>query len=348
MKLLWGFLFSGVLFGQSCGELFFQKLQFQKNSLSPLKTLTLVNKQTGRTWGSIEYTQEGMAWKIKHLEIDEILRRRGMGSVLLQTFIKEVATQALQQQYTKAYIEFFQTPDEKEFLNFLSFNHIRHILAKDEPAQWFLILDEDKLKEYSLKNIPIISQAYNQNYGLDYSLVKKIELPRRKLIEQLHRLEYYRSETINWDGDDFQQILDDDLIKKLYAISGEDLIGFALYSIIGNEIDVINFGVDLQYTRNELRAIIGERRADRPGGRSVGGKRMDCVVDYLQFCHTKELAEMLGIQKGNELWPEGKDTESHADGVFMEKCGELVPIYPIDIKVSQNRRTPQSTYVPVK
>jgi predicted GNAT family acetyltransferase len=254
MKLLWGFLFSGVLFGQSCGELFFQKLQFQKNSLSPLKTLTLVNKQTGRTWGSIEYTQEGMAWKIKHLEIDEILRRRGMGSVLLQTFIKEVATQALQQQYTKAYIEFFQTPDEKEFLNFLSFNHIRHILAKDEPAQWFLILDEDKLKEYSLKNIPIISQAYNQNYGLDYSLVKKIELPRRKLIEQLHRLEYYRSETINWDGDDFQQILDDDLIKKLYAISGEDLIGFALYSIIGNEIDVINFGVDLQYTRNELRA----------------------------------------------------------------------------------------------
>jgi hypothetical protein len=254
MKLLWGFLFSGVLFGQSCGELFFQKLQFQKNSLSPLKTLTLVNKQTGRTWGSIEYTQEGMAWKIKHLEIDELLRRRGMGSVLLQTFIKEVATQALQQQYTKAYIEFFQTPDEKEFLNFLSFNHIRHILAKDEPAQWFLILDEDKLKEYSLKNIPIISQAYNQNYGLDYSLVKKIELPRRKLIEQLHRLEYYRSETINWDGDDFQQILDDDLIKKLYAISGEDLIGFALYSIIGNEIDVINFGVDLQYTRNELRA----------------------------------------------------------------------------------------------
>jgi spore maturation protein CgeD len=99
---------------------------------------------------------------------------------------------------------------------------------------------------------------------------------------------------------------------------------------------------------NGWRAITGERRADRAGGRSVGGKRMDCVVDYLQFCHTRELAEMLMIQSGQDLWPEDKSTESHADGVFMEKCGDLVPIYPIDVKVSQNRRTPTSTYVPVK
>jgi glycosyltransferase involved in cell wall biosynthesis len=93
---------------------------------------------------------------------------------------------------------------------------------------------------------------------------------------------------------------------------------------------------------NGWRAIVGERRADRPGGRAVGGKQMDCVVDYLQFCHRKDIVNVTG------LWPEGKDTESHADGVFMEVVGSHVPIYPIDIKISQNRRTPASTYAPVK
>jgi hypothetical protein len=72
---------------------------------------------------------------------------------------------------------------------------------------------------------------------------------------------------------------------------------------------------------------------------------MDCVVDYLQFCHKKSLLDIIG---GNEWWSESKDTESHADGIFMERCGRHVPIYPIDIKVSQNRRTPKSTYVPSK
>jgi hypothetical protein len=96
---------------------------------------------------------------------------------------------------------------------------------------------------------------------------------------------------------------------------------------------------------NGWRAVVGERRADRPGGKSCNGKQMDCVVDYLQFCHKTDLFSMF---ENNEYWPEGKDTESHADGVFMEKCGRLVPIFPIDVKVSQNRRTPNSTYVPVK
>jgi glycosyltransferase involved in cell wall biosynthesis len=96
---------------------------------------------------------------------------------------------------------------------------------------------------------------------------------------------------------------------------------------------------------NGWRAIIGERRADHVGGSCVQGKRMDCVVDMLQFCHKKEL---LNFFPNDEYWPEGKEHESHADGVFMEKCGSYVPIYPVDIKVSQNRRTPNSLYNPSK
>jgi spore maturation protein CgeD len=94
---------------------------------------------------------------------------------------------------------------------------------------------------------------------------------------------------------------------------------------------------------NGWRAVVGERRAVGIGGRCCGGRTMDCQVDYLQFAHRISL---LNKFPGDEYWPEGKDTESHADGVFMEKCGMLTPIHPIDIKISQNRRTPTSTYVP--
>lgn len=88
------------------------------------------------------------------------------------------------------------------------------------------------------------------------------------------------------------------------------------------------------------RYITGERRAMQIMGKA-SGHYMDCVVDYLQFCHTLRI-----LSRMNEYWPEHKITEHHADGVFMDRIGALVPVYPIDIKVSQNRRTPKSTYSP--
>jgi hypothetical protein len=96
---------------------------------------------------------------------------------------------------------------------------------------------------------------------------------------------------------------------------------------------------------NGHRAIVGERRAFGLGGRCCNGRALDCEVDYLQFCHRRDL---LCRFPADEWWPEDKASEAHADGLFLERCGEIVPIYPIDVKVSQNRRTPQSTYVPVK
>jgi hypothetical protein len=95
---------------------------------------------------------------------------------------------------------------------------------------------------------------------------------------------------------------------------------------------------------NGWRAIVGERRATLPGGRACQGRRMDCHVDYLQFCHK---AVVLRALPNHEYWPEGKDSESHADGIFMERVGAYTTIYPIDVKVSQNRRTLRSTYAPV-
>jgi glycosyltransferase involved in cell wall biosynthesis len=95
---------------------------------------------------------------------------------------------------------------------------------------------------------------------------------------------------------------------------------------------------------NGWHAIVGERRATRPGGRCCNGRRMDGEVDYLQFCHR---ADVLKRFPDDEYWPEAKETEEHADGLFMERVGKYVPIHPIDVKVSQNRRTARSTYTPL-
>lgn len=257
MSILWGLLFSGFLYAKTCTDVFFNKLEINLKPNNRVQTLYLVNKETGRQWGSLTFEQEGYIWKIKKIEVDELLRRHGMGSVLLQTFYKEAAKQALKQRYTKIYIQLFDiTPElnKKEFFDFLAANQLKYVEEKQKLPQWFRIMNGDLLVEYLHKTIPVEPKAFNQNYGLDYSLVKKVPLTQKQILQKLHKIEYYRSENIDWDEKDFQELLKDTEIKTLYAISGQDLIGFALYSNLGNEIDILNFGVDLSYTRDDLRA----------------------------------------------------------------------------------------------
>lgn len=94
------------------------------------------------------------------------------------------------------------------------------------------------------------------------------------------------------------------------------------------------------------RTAAGERRATALAGQCCKGMLLDCHVDYAQMAHRRAiLARIKGNERG-EWWPESRATEGHADGIFMEKIGAVTPFYPIDVKVSQNRRTPKSTYAP--
>jgi glycosyltransferase involved in cell wall biosynthesis len=141
-------------------------------------------------------------------------------------------------------------------------------------------------------------------------------------------------------GDLVMYLCDDDL---LYANA---FATFVAYCRKNSHVQAMYASQDLAVIYpNGWRAIVGERRATEPGGRCYHGRRMDCYVDYLQFCHKREILRLLAP---DAYWPEDKETESHADGIFMERIGEQVPIYPIDVKVSQNRRTSRSTYVPVR
>jgi spore maturation protein CgeD len=89
--------------------------------------------------------------------------------------------------------------------------------------------------------------------------------------------------------------------------------------------------------------IIGQRVADRPAGRFCRGRRMDCRVDYLQFCHTtKILAKFRETYKTTQYHFEDKRDASHADGIFMEQIGALTKVYNINKVLSMNRRTMES------
>lgn len=90
----------------------------------------------------------------------------------------------------------------------------------------------------------------------------------------------------------------------------------------------------------------GERRALSLGGRICKGRSLNCQVDYAQMAHRRSILYRIKGHENQEWWPEGKDSETHADGIFMERIGAVTPFYPIDIKVSQNRRTPKSLNCP--
>jgi hypothetical protein len=89
--------------------------------------------------------------------------------------------------------------------------------------------------------------------------------------------------------------------------------------------------------------IIGRRVADRPAGRFCKGRKLDCRVDYLQFCHTAKILDKLReVYKTTQYHSEDKRDAHHADGIFMEQIGALTKVYNIVKVLSMNRRTAES------
>lgn len=92
--------------------------------------------------------------------------------------------------------------------------------------------------------------------------------------------------------------------------------------------------------------IIGHRRADRPAGKFCRGRRLDCQVDYLQFCHSAAiLDDYRKVYKTDEIHSEDKRDGYHADGIFMERIGALTKVCNIDKVTSLNRRTASSVNI---
>jgi len=89
--------------------------------------------------------------------------------------------------------------------------------------------------------------------------------------------------------------------------------------------------------------IVGKRIADRPRGRFCHGGKLDCKVDYLQFCHTRAILDRVRETYGTtEYHPEGRKHFDHADGVFLEQVGALTKVWNVEKILSMNRRTTAS------
>ncbi len=89
--------------------------------------------------------------------------------------------------------------------------------------------------------------------------------------------------------------------------------------------------------------VTGHRIADRPAGRFCNGRRLDCQVDYLQFCHTfKILEKFKEVYKTTQYHSEDKRDCHHADGIFMEQIGAITKIHNVEKVLSMNRRTTDS------
>lgn len=90
---------------------------------------------------------------------------------------------------------------------------------------------------------------------------------------------------------------------------------------------------------NGEKLLFRELLAEEVKGSCCGGGPLDCHVDYLQLCHKADLFDLF---PEGDFWPEDREVIQHADGIFLEKIGNLTPIYPIPVKIGENRKVPLS------
>lgn len=201
----------------------------------------------------------------------------------------------------------------------------------------------------------VISQTYENweailiDSGVLYdSLLKKpwANDPRIKIIksnetEEIRKTKWIASWCFNEcfrrnlvNGELIMYLTDDDL---LYANAFETFVEYAKDK---PEVLAMYASQDYYWLAPDCVQCfkLGERRALGVAGKCCNGLRLDCVVDYAQLAHRRKVLDLLQ----DPWWTEELRHKYHADGIFMEEIGSKTPIYPIDIKVSANIRTPQS------
>ena len=93
--------------------------------------------------------------------------------------------------------------------------------------------------------------------------------------------------------------------------------------------------------------VQGNRYADLLRGQCCQGAKIHSEVDYLQLCHTRAILERYEQAYGTkEFYPESRAHDQDADSVFLEKIGELTPVYPLVEVLSVHRHTAISAHYP--
>lgn len=203
---------------------------------------------------------------------------------------------------------------------------IESVLNQDSNDWELLIMDSG----------PLLSELakYENDKVKLYASGETEELKQKKAMAPWCYNEFFRRNLVT--GELISYLCDDDILYPC-AFSV-----FQRWATNNPKMLAMYASIDLAFKAPEKEVMIySQRKALEIGGKGAYG--MDCRVDYLQFCHRREVLEHF---EDDEYWPEGRATERHADGVFMDKVGDICHIYPIPVKIGQNRRTPKSTYYP--
>jgi glycosyltransferase involved in cell wall biosynthesis len=179
-----------------------------------------------------------------------------------------------------------------------------------------------------------------------FSTLSAMKDPRIRLVRSWETAEIRRSKTIaSWcfnecfrkkllSGQYITYLCDDDLYYP------NAFAAFHAHATANPQVMAMYASVDMTaLSETREKVLLRELIADEMKGSCRGGGPLDCHVDYLQLCHKASLYDLFAE---DEFWPEDRQVMQHADGIFLEKIGSRVPIYPVAVKIGENRKVPLS------
>jgi glycosyltransferase involved in cell wall biosynthesis len=219
------------------------------------------------------------------------------------------------------------------------------VLSHNKPVQLSEALDSLLAQTFQDWDALVVDSGVLHDRGV-FDQLPAMRDPRLRLIRSSETEELRRTKTIaSWC---FNECFRKKLVQGEYVtyLCDDDLIYANAFQAFYDHVQA-NPSVQAMYASVDMTAVtssgqkfrLREIVANEIKGSCCGGGPLDCWVDYLQLCHK---ADLLKRFPDDEYWPEDRAVMAHADGVFLEKIGSHVPIYPVKAKIGQNRKVPSS------
>jgi hypothetical protein len=219
------------------------------------------------------------------------------------------------------------------------------LLSHDKPDNVGEAIDSLYAQKFSDWEAIVFDSGVLYDRGF-FSSIPALKDPRFRLIRSWETEELRQTKTVaSWcfnecfrrkmlNGSFVVYLCDDDLFYP-YAFQT-----FYDYAQSNPQAKAMYASVDMTaVTPTGEKVTYQELIAKEMKGSYCGGGPLDCQVDYLQLCHKAELFDLF---QDEDFWPEDREVIRHADGIFLEKIGSRVPIYPIETKIGENRKVPSS------
>jgi glycosyltransferase involved in cell wall biosynthesis len=219
------------------------------------------------------------------------------------------------------------------------------LLSHDKPAHVSEAIDSLLAQTFHDWEAVVFDSGVLYDRGF-FATLPAMQDPRLRLIRSWETEEIRQTKTIaSWC---FNECFRKNLLKGRYVtyLCDDDLYypnafeTFHSYAQAHPDARAMYASVDMTgVSAAGEKLVFRELLAEDVKGSCCGGGPLDCHVDYLQLCHKADLYDLFS---GGEFWPEDRDVIQHADGIFLEKVGAAVPIFPIAMKIGENRKVPLS------